>query len=113
MEQKPAIVSGTIMASAPPAIMMSASPRSMILKASPIAWLPVAQAVTTDELGPLAPKRMETSPEAMLMMSIGTTNGDTRSTPLVRRTSSPSISVVMPPIPEPMHTPKRVASTLP
>ena len=30
-----------------------------------MAWLPVAHAVTTEELGPLAPKRMETSPDAM------------------------------------------------
>src|SRR5207302_404624 len=112
IEQKPAMVSGTMMASAPPAIMMSASPRSMILKASPIAWLPVAQAVTTDEFGPLAPKRIETRPAAMLTMSMGMTNGDTRSGPFVFRTSSPSISVLMPPMPEPMSTPKRVPSIL-
>src|SRR2546425_1176942 len=57
IEQKPAIVSGTTMASAPPAIITSASPRWMILKESPMAWSPVAHAVTTDELGPLAPAR--------------------------------------------------------
>src|SRR6266850_3987305 len=112
IEQKPAMVMGTMMASAPPAIITSASPRSMILAASPMAWLPVAHAVTTEELGPLAPKRIETSPAAMLTMSIGMTNGDTRSGPFSFRTFSPSISVLMPPMPEPMSTPKRVLSTL-
>jgi len=55
IEQKPAMVSGTTMASEPPAIITSASPRWMILKESPMAWFPVAQAVTTEEFGPLAP----------------------------------------------------------
>ena len=72
-----------MIASAPPAIITSASPRWMILMASPIAWLPVAQAVTTEEFGPLAPKRIEISPEAMLTMSIGMKNGETRSGPFV------------------------------
>src|SRR5438270_133518 len=60
IEQNPAMVSGTMMASAPPAIMMSASPRSMILKASPIAWLPGAPAMRVGksvasnlEIGPI------------------------------------------------------------
>src|SRR5581483_2942063 len=113
IEQKPAMVSGTMMASAPPAIITSAAPRWMSLNASPMAWLPVAQAVTTDELGPLAPKRMETSPDAMLMMSMGTKNGETRSGPLSSSVRWFSSSVVMPPMPEPMSVPKRVLSTLP
>ena len=75
--------------------------------------MPVAHAVTTDELGPFAPKRIEISPEAMLTISIGMKNGETRSGPLALRTSWVSRSVVMPPMPEPMSTPKRVASTLP
>src|SRR6266511_3260886 len=77
--QKPAMVSGRMMASAPPAIITSASSRWMIFMASPMAWLPVAQAVTTDELGPLAPNRIEITPEAILMMIIGTKKGETRS----------------------------------
>ena len=112
MEQNPAMVRGTMMASAPPAIMMSASPRWISRLASPRAWLPVAQAVTTEEFGPLAPKRMDTSPEAMLMMSMGITKGDTRSKPFSRSACSPSRSVVIPPMPEPMSTPKRSLSTL-
>src|SRR5438093_911182 len=77
--QNPAMQSGMMMASAPPAIMTSASPRWMIFVASPMAWLPVAHAVTTDEFGPLAPKRMEIRPDAMLMISMGMKNGETRS----------------------------------
>ena len=85
--QNPAIVSGMMIASAPPAIMTSASPRWMSLRASPIAWLPVAQAVMTEEFGPFAPKRMDTSPDAMLTIIIGMKNGDTRSGPFSRRVS--------------------------
>ena len=85
--QKPAMVSGMMMASEPPAIITSASPRWMIFVASPMAWLPVAQAVTTAEFGPLAPKRIEITPEAMLTISIGMKKGDTRSGPFVRSTS--------------------------
>src|SRR5213078_2833372 len=84
IEQKPAMVSGTTMASAPPAIITSASPRWIRRKASPSAWLPVAQAVTTAEFGPLAPKRILCA----------------------------SRSEEMPPMPEPMSTPKRVPSSL-
>src|SRR5712692_3420580 len=110
--QKPAMVSGRMMASAPPAIITSASSRWMIFMASPMAWLPVAQAVTTDELGPLAPNRMEITPEAILMMIIGTKKGETRSIPRSFRMSYCSSRVPMPPMPEPTSTPKRAPSTV-
>ena len=45
--------------------------------ASPMEWLEVAQAVTIGSVGPLAPKRMETRPAAMLMIIIGTMKGET------------------------------------
>ena len=112
MAQNPAMVSGTMIASAPPAIIRSASPRSITLKASPMAWLPVAHAVTTEVFGPLAPKRMEMRPDAMLTISIGMRNGETRSGPFSCRMCSPSSNVVMPPMPEPTIVPKRAASTL-
>ena len=48
-----------MIASEPPATIRSASPRWMILNASPIAWLPVAQAVTTEEFGPFSLYRIE------------------------------------------------------
>jgi len=67
--------------------------------------------VTTDEFGPFAPKRIEMRPEAMLMMSIGMKKGETRSGPLSSRVLCVSSSVVMPPMPEPTRTPKRVRST--
>ena len=51
--------------SVPPAIMASASPRWIHLKASPMEWVPVAQAVTTLMFGPLAPKRMEIIPRRL------------------------------------------------
>ena len=97
-----------MIASAPPAIMTSASPRWMILNASPMAWLPVAHAVTTEEFGPLAPKRIEISPEAMLTISIGMKNGRDPVGPLLdEHLVCHSRSVVMPPMPEPTSTPKR------
>ena len=40
-----------------------------------------------DEFGPLAPKRIETRPEAMLTISIGMKNGETRSGPFSSRIS--------------------------
>src|SRR6059036_2929248 len=49
--QNPAIVSGMIIASEPPAIMTSASPRWMSLRASPIAWLPVGDALRLIQRG--------------------------------------------------------------
>jgi hypothetical protein len=52
---KPAMPIGQMAASAPPATMMSASPYLIIRAASPIAWAPVAQAVTTEWFGPLKP----------------------------------------------------------
>ncbi len=48
----------------------------MIMRAaSPIAWLPVAQAVTTEWLGPRKPYLIETWPETRLIRQDGTKNG--------------------------------------
>ncbi len=55
MALNPPTPSGQMQDSVPPAIMASASPRSMVLNASPMEWVPVAHAVTTQMLGPLAP----------------------------------------------------------
>ena len=46
MLAKPAIAIGVMLASAPPAIIMSASPARMWRSALPMAWAPVAQAET-------------------------------------------------------------------
>ena len=77
-----------MVASAPPATMTSASSRWMRRKASPIQWLPVAQAVTAQEFGPLAPMRMATWPEARLIMVMGMKKGETRPGPFSRNTLS-------------------------
>ncbi len=55
IEAKPAMASGQMTASLPPAIMASASPYWIRRKASPTAWRPVVQAVAGAELGPRAP----------------------------------------------------------
>ncbi len=46
--------------SAPPATITSASPSATMRAASPIAWAPVEQAVTTEWFGPLRPCSIET-----------------------------------------------------
>ena len=50
----------------------------MILKLSPIACAPAAQAVAVAEFGPRAPVRMETCPAARLTMADGMKKGETR-----------------------------------
>jgi hypothetical protein len=52
---KPAMPTGTTLASAPPATITSASPYLISRQASPMACAPVAQAVTTAWFGPLKP----------------------------------------------------------
>ena len=53
-DHEPAIESLLIVASAPPAIIASAYPCLIARKASPIAWVEVAQAVTMGRQGPCA-----------------------------------------------------------
>ena len=72
----PPTPSGDTVASAPPQIIASASPRSMTRAASPIACAPVEHADTCDMFGPLAPNRIESCPGARLTMIIGTKNGE-------------------------------------
>ncbi len=52
---KPAMPTLTTAASAPPATITSASSCWIMRQASPMAWAPVAQAVTTAWFGPLKP----------------------------------------------------------
>jgi len=82
MFPKPATPVAVIAASVPPAIMTSAAPRRRISRLSPSAWAPVAHAVTTVELGPFAPVRMEICPDAMSAIIIGMRSGETRGTVL-------------------------------
>ena len=73
----PAIPSGQIQASAPPAKITSFTPSLSILKASPIECVPDAQAVTTVLHTPFAPICIETLPAAIFAIAIGTNNGET------------------------------------
>ncbi len=63
-------------ASDPPAIIASASPRRMISNDSPMACADAEQAVHVARFGPLAPNRIETWPDARLMMAEGMKNGE-------------------------------------
>src|SRR6516164_8275912 len=87
---KPAMPIRQIAALAPPATMTSASSHWIRRAASPRACAPVAQAVTTEWLGPLKPYLIETCPEARLIRDIGMKNGLTRRGPRSFRTSEVS-----------------------
>ena len=102
MAVKPATPRGVMGYSAPPAIMMSASPRWMMRVESPMAWVPVAQAVQLARLGPLKPNLMDTWPAARLAIQAGRKNGDIRSGPFCISISLLVSMVWMPPMPEPM-----------
>ena len=59
MALKPPIPSSVIVASAPPAIMASHRPSAMCIAASPMAWAPVAQALTCERFPYFVPKWIE------------------------------------------------------
>src|SRR5688500_16067136 len=86
MDENPARPIGIIDASEPPARKMSASPNLIMRHDSPIALLEVAQAVTMQRFGPCSPYSIEIRPLAMLLISIGIVNGETRLGPFVMRT---------------------------
>ena len=73
-------------ASAPPANIAVASPRRMMLKASPSALVPAAQAVQVAFTGPFSPRRIELQAEAMLGIIMGMKKGLTRVGPFSIRT---------------------------
>src|SRR5699024_1765596 len=75
---KPATAIGVILLSVPPANITSASPYWMARRASPMEWVPVAQAVTTLVHFPLQPRAMDTFPAAILLIIIGISIGLTR-----------------------------------
>ena len=64
-----------IAASAPPATITSASSSMIMRAASPIAWAPVEQAVTTAWFGPLNPYLIEILPDSRLTREPGIKNG--------------------------------------
>ena len=102
---------GTMELSAPPATITSASPRAISRAASPMAWAPVAQAVTTEWFGPFSPWRIEIWPDARLISDIGMKKGLTRRGPCSFRTMAVSAMGPRPPMPEPTMTPVRSLSS--
>ena len=92
-------------ASAPPAIITSASPYLIILEASPIAWAPVEQAVTTEWFGPLNPYLILTCPDNKLINAEGIKKGLIFLGPFVSSKRVVLAMVSKPPIPEPSITP--------
>src|SRR5262245_7514417 len=110
--QKPPMPMGTMVASLPPANMTWASPILMVRQASPMAWVAVAQAEQVATLGPRNLWNMLNRPEAILRISIGIMNGESRPGPLFKRIECCSAVVSRPPIPEPMKTPIWSRSTL-
>src|SRR6266550_5692641 len=108
---KPPMPIGVIAASDPPAIITSASPRRMISNASPIACADAEHAVQVAELGPLAPKRIDTWPAARLMIAEGMKNGEILRGPPSSSALCSRPIVVNPPIPDAMKTPIRRESS--
>lgn len=68
-------------ASEPPVSITVAAPERTMLKAMPMAWLELAQAVATVKLGPSNPYSRLTCEVAALFISRGTTKGWTRFLP--------------------------------
>ena len=93
--------------SAPPATITSASSSIIMRAASPIAWAPVEQAVTTAWLGPRNPYRIETWPAARLIRQDGMKNGLSRRGPFSAMILAPFSIPCRPPMPEPIVTPVR------
>ena len=81
MRLKAAMHSPVSAASVPPATTASASPRTIIRVASPIACPPVAHALETLKPGPWAPRRIAIVPAAALGIIIGTKCGETARSP--------------------------------
>jgi hypothetical protein len=110
MRAKAAMATGTTTASAPPASTTSEVPSRISRAPSPTAWVPAAQAVAMQMLGPVQPSSMATMAGVALGIIIGTRNGVTRLGPRSMRTRSCSSSVARPPMPTPATTAQRAGS---
>src|SRR4030066_1077936 len=69
--QNPPSPMGVMVASDPPAITASQTPRRIASNASPMAWLDAAQAVVVVMFGPFAPYRIPTGPGGGLERDTG------------------------------------------
>src|SRR5688572_18563484 len=81
----------------------------MISNESPTACADAVHAVQVARLGPFAPNRIETWPDARLMMADGMKKGEILRGPPSRYEMCSRSIVVKPPMPEPMKTPTRGA----
>ncbi len=77
----------------------------MISNDSPSAWAEAEHAVHVARLGPLAPNRIDTWPEARLMIDAGMKNGEILRGPPSSSALCSRSMVANPPMPEPMKTP--------
>ena len=102
---------GVTALSVPPANIISASPCCMLLYASPIELVPVAQAVTTFMLLPFNPSCIDTFPAAILVIIIGTRSGLILDGPFSRSFLWLFSIADNLPIPEPTETPAIYASS--
>ncbi len=96
-------------ASAPPAIIASASPYSIMRAASPTQCALVVHADTIETFGPFALNWIEIKPATMLMIVPGTKKGDRRRGPLAIISRMLSSIIGSPPMPDPTFTPTRSA----
>ena len=87
MALNPAIPTGVIPASVPPANTTSARPSRIMSAASPIAMFEAAHAVHCEDSGPRVPSSIETQAAPMFGMICGIENGFTRSGPRLSSTS--------------------------
>src|SRR6188768_3866555 len=110
IEAKPAIGSGWITASVPPAMTTSARPERMMSRPSEIASAPVAQALAIEWTPACAPSSRPTQAAGPLGISIGTVCGLTRRGPEASRMSSCASRVCAPPMPLPKLTARRSGS---
>mmetsp|Transcript_41254 Transcript_41254/g.118678 ORF Transcript_41254/g.118678 Transcript_41254/m.118678 type:complete len:206 (+) Transcript_41254:621-1238(+) len=105
--QKPAMLMGSMHASAPPASMMSALPYSMHRIASPMACEPAAQAVEAAWLGPCKPYSKDSLPAAEFARTFGTKCGLSRRRPLSSTVCRASETSRTPDMPLPIQAPIR------
>ena len=111
MVVKPAMMSGWMQASPPPASTTSASPRRISSAASMTACAPVEQAEMGAMLWPRRSSSWAIAPLATSGRHCGRNQGATRSQPRSRMISCCSIIVWNPPIAVPKSTPKRDGSS--
>ena len=98
---------GVRAASEPPVTTTSLRPLAMFQKASPIVWLPEAQALDTEKLGPRRPNWMAMLPLAALDISRGTQKGETLLGPFSSSRMCWSSISLIPPMPVPTMAPMR------